>query len=243
MTPLEQGISERALTYAKANRTRVARELARLDRYPADEYPVSVFMAGSPGAGKTEVSKSFVRLMEANGSAALRIDPDDFRDYFPEYAGGNSSLFQRGVTVFVERTVDLVYQQRQSFLLDGTLANLGVARKNIQRALDKKNRSVRIIYVYQRPELAWEFVLAREAIEGRNIPCKEFIRQFYSAKATVCQLKREFQGLIKVDVLLKDTDGGEANVGIDLSAEEIDDLVRQPYHPDQLEHVLIGAAL
>jgi predicted ABC-type ATPase len=243
MTPFERGISERALIFAKANRTRVARELACLNRYPADEYPVSVIMAGSPGAGKTEVSKSFIRLMETNGSTALRIDPDDFRAYFPEYSGGNSSLFQRGVTVFVERTIDLVYQQRQSFLLDGTLANLDVARKNIQRALDKKKRSVQIIYVYQRPELAWEFVLAREAIEGRNIPCKEFTRQFYSAKATVCQLKREFRDSLQVDVLIKDTDGGGADVGIDLSADEIDDLVRQPYHPDQLEHILTGAAL
>lgn len=111
-------------------------------------------MAGSPGAGKTEVTKSFIRLMEEGGSSALRIDPDDFREYFPDYTGANSSLFQRGVTAMVERTVDLVYQQRQSFLLDGTLANFAVARKNIQRALDKENRSAQVIYVYQKPELA-----------------------------------------------------------------------------------------
>ncbi|WP_421557950.1 zeta toxin family protein [Pseudomonas canadensis] len=91
---------------------------------------------------------------------------------------GTRVFFSGGVTVIVERTLDLVYQQRQSFLLDGTLANLDVARKNIQRALDKGNRTVQVIYVYQKPELAWEFVLAREAIEGRNIPCNEFARQF-----------------------------------------------------------------
>ncbi|MDQ0702756.1 Cdc6-like AAA superfamily ATPase [Pseudomonas sp. W3I7] len=64
MTPLERSISERALFFAKANRTRIARELACLANYPGENYPVSVFMAGSPGAGKTEVSKSFIRLME-----------------------------------------------------------------------------------------------------------------------------------------------------------------------------------
>lgn len=177
MTPLERSISERAMLFAKENRTRIARQLACLKRYPADEFPVSVFMAGSPGAGKTEVSKSFIRLMEASG------------------------------------------------------------------ALDKDNRTAQIIYVYQKPELAWEFVLAREAIEGRNIPCNEFARQFYASKSTVCQLKREFQGRLQVDVLIKDTDGGDAEIGIDLSAEEIDELVRQPYHPDQLERILTGAAL
>ena len=242
MTPRERSIAERAVSFAKANRTRIARDLACLTRYPGEEYPVSVFMAGSPGAGKTEVSKSFVNLMEAHGAKTLRIDPDDFRDYFPEYNGANSSLFQRGVTIMVERAIDLVYQQRQSFLLDGTLANLDVARKNIQRALGKKHRSVQIMYVYQKPELAWEFVLAREAVEGRNIPCVEFVRQFYASKATVCQLKREFLEKIQVDVILKNTDGNDAEIGIDLSTDEIDELVRQPYHPEQLEQILTGVA-
>ncbi|ORL66626.1 zeta toxin family protein [Pseudomonas putida] len=240
MTQEEQEVSERALAFAKQNRTRIARELACLETYPSDEYPVSVFMAGSPGAGKTEVSRAFITMMQAGGSNALRIDPDDFRDFFPEYTGHNSSLFQRGVTTFVERTLDLVYQQRQSFLLDGTLANLDVARRNIARALDKPNRSAQIIYVYQRPELAWEFVLAREQRDGRNIPCHEFVRQFYAAKASVCALKREFEGSLQVDVIIKDNDGQNADIGIDLSADEIDAFVNQPYDHIKLERILNG---
>ena len=81
------------------------------------------------------------------------------------------------------------------------------------------------------------------AIEGRNIPCNEFVRQFYASKATVYQLKGEFQDRLQVDVLIKDTDGGDADIGIDLSADEIEEFVRQPYHPDQLEKILAGAAL
>lgn len=243
MTEEEQAVSERAVAFAKLNRTRIARELTSLDSYGSDEYPVSVFMAGSPGAGKTEVSKAFVKMMQAGGSNALRIDPDDFREYFPEYTGRNSSLFQRGVTSIVERTLDLVYQQRQSFLLDGTLANIEVARRNISRALDKENRSAQIIYVYQRPELAWEFVLAREKRDGRNIPCSEFVRQFYAAKATVCALKREFAAdFLQVDVIIKDIDGGNEDIGIDLSASEIDGFVMQPYDLAQLERILNGVS-
>lgn len=240
MTPQEQEISDRAVLFAKSNRTRVARELACLSAYPADEYPVSVFMAGSPGAGKTEVSRAFIRYMQSAGSSALRIDPDDFRAFFPDYNGKNSSLFQRGVTTFVERTLDLVYKQRQSFLLDGTLANLEVGRKNIARALEKVNRSAQIIYVYQRPELAWEFVLAREKKDGRSIPCQDFVRQFYAAKASVCALKREFERALQVDVIIKDNDGGDSDIGIDLSADEIDALVSQPYAHDELERILNG---
>lgn len=94
MTPQEHEISERALAFAKVNRTRIARDLACLNRYPRDEDPVSVFMAGSPGAGKTEVSKSFIKLMEAQGTSALRIDPDDFRDFFPSIAGAIQVFFK-----------------------------------------------------------------------------------------------------------------------------------------------------
>ncbi len=83
MTQEEQAISERAVVFAKQNRTRIARDLACLETYSSDEYPVSVFMAGSPGAGKTEVSRAFIGMMQAGGSKALRIDPDDFRVYFP----------------------------------------------------------------------------------------------------------------------------------------------------------------
>ncbi|WP_322846233.1 zeta toxin family protein [Pseudomonas sp. B33.4] len=208
MTLLEQAVAERAVVFAMANRTRIAREMACITEYPRDEHPVSVFMAGSPGAGKTEISKSFINLMGVGGSRPLRIDPDDFRLFFSEYNGRNSSLFQRAVTTIVERTVDLVYQQGQSFLLDGTLANYEVARRNIQRTLDKEGRSAQIIYVYQRPELAWEFVLAREETEGRNIPCNEFVRQFYASKTTVCELKQEWGNSLKVDVILKNTDVG-----------------------------------
>ena len=242
MSEEDLSVSERAVVYAKQHRAAVARELASLELYPSDDYPVSVFMAGSPGAGKTEVSRAFISMMQAGGSNALRIDPDDFRDHFPEYTGQNSSLFQRGVTLFVERTLDVVYRQRQSFLLDGTLANIDVARRNISRALAKENRSAQIIYVYQRPELAWEFVLAREKKDGRNIPCAEFVKQFYAAKASVCQLKREFLRDLQVDVIIKDIDGGNEDVGIDLSADEIDGFVNQPYDHDQLVGILKGVA-
>jgi hypothetical protein len=65
-------------------------------------------------------------------------------------------------------------KQRQSFLLDGTLASYEVAQGNIERALGK-GRLVQILYVYQEPLLAWTFVQAREACEGRRILRKDFI--------------------------------------------------------------------
>ncbi|MBF4349020.1 zeta toxin family protein, partial [Vibrio anguillarum] len=143
-----------------------------------EESPASVFMSGSPGAGKTESSKELVASITDDQTQVLRIDPDDLRVEFEDYDGSNSYLFQRAVVTLVERAMDYIFKNDQSFLLDGTLSSYHVAEKNIQRSLDK-NRDVLIIFVYQRPELAWEFVNAREKVEGRKILPEHFVEQFF----------------------------------------------------------------
>lgn len=240
MTQEEVDIEQRAIAFAKANRTRIAREIADVRAYPGEETPVSVFMAGSPGAGKTEVSKALIAGFEDIGAKALRIDPDDLRAYFPEYAGNNSRLFQRAVNSIVERLHDLVLEQRQSFLLDGTLSNEQVARRNVERSL-RRNRDITIVYVYQDPLLAWEFVKARELTEGRNIPKTEFIRQLFAAKEVVKTLKQSFRLQLKVDLIVKDTDGSNQAVELNVGSDEIDALVTFGYSATELDRILTEA--
>lgn len=240
MTQDEVDIEQRAIAFAKANRTRIARELADVRVYPGEDTPVSVFMAGSPGAGKTEVSKALIAGFEDIGAKALRIDPDDLRAYFPEYTGSNSKLFQRAVNSIVERLHDLVLEQRQSFLLDGTLSNEQVARRNVERSL-RRNRDITIVYVYQDPLLAWEFVKARELTEGRNIPKAEFIRQLFAAKEVVKALKRSFRLQLKVDLIVKDTDGSNQAVELNVDPDEIDALVTFGYSAIELDQILVEA--
>lgn len=245
MTPEEQRIAQKALEYAKQHRSAIAREVADPQRYAAESNPLTVFMAGSPGAGKTEVSKALVEALEelgveqyqGLGGRVLRIDPDDFRDRLPGYTGGNSWLFQTAVVAIVERVLDRAFDKRLSFLLDGTLSSFGVAQRNIDRALARE-RSVWIMYVYQCPRRAWEFVQAREITEGRNIPLDDFVTQFFAARQNVVELKRQYGGRIQVDVLIQN--GGEAEEGIiaDVSAEEIDELIPQTYDEAELRRIL-----
>lgn len=245
MTFEEQQIAQQALAYAKQHRTAIAREVADPTRYAAEANPLTVFMAGSPGAGKTEVSKALVEALEQLGTEqyqglggrVLRIDPDDFRDRLPGYTGGNSWLFQSAVVALVERVLDRAFEKRFSFLLDGTLSSLEVARRNIDRALAKE-RSVWIMYVYQCPRRAWEFVQAREVTEGRNIPLDEFVSQFFAARQNVIELKRQYGGRIQVDVLIQD--GGDVDEGIvaDVSPEQIDALLPQTYDEVELRRIL-----
>ncbi|UVH53856.1 zeta toxin family protein [Pseudomonas sp. CBSPBW29] len=203
MTHSEQEVSDEALRFARSNKKMIARRLTDKAIYPPEEAPVSVYMAGSPGAGKTEASIALVNLFA--DTPILRIDPDEPRSEFVAYTGGNSWLFQRGVSILVEKILDLAMDQQQSFLLDGTFSNIDVARRNVDRSL-RKGRFVQILYVYQDPMLAWDFVKAREEAEGRRIRKEHFIDQYFAARDVVNALKLEYGGDIHVDLLLKHID-------------------------------------
>jgi UDP-N-acetylglucosamine kinase len=187
LTSAELAIEKSAIDFAKKNKSVITRRLTDPTIYLPEEKPVSVFMAGSPGAGKTEASLELLNDLAA-GVKILRIDPDELRNEFPDYSGSNSYLFQKAVSILVDRLHDLALDQKQSFLLDGTLSHYDRAVKNIERSL-KRHRLVQILYVYQDPLLAWQFVKAREAVEGRRILPNHFIEHYFAARDTVNQVK------------------------------------------------------
>lgn len=235
MTEEEKRIEEEALIYAKKHRTEIARRLTNPATFLRETNPVSVFMAGSPGAGKTEASIELLNLKAADGAKVLRIDPDELRELLPSYNGANSWLFQRAVIPIVERIHDLALDQQQSFLLDGTLSNYNVAEKNIQRSL-KRDRTVQILYVYQEPEQAWKFVQAREAAEGRRIQPEDFVRQYFAAREVVNRLKVGLGKRIQVDLLMKNNDGSHQfyRAGVD----QIDNHIPEKYSVADVRRML-----
>lgn len=245
MTADERAIEEAAIKFAKANRARLARTIADTNEFPSESSPLTVFMAGSPGAGKTEISKAMVDVLEqgtANVEAKkiLRLDPDDFRCLIPGYSGKNSYLYQRAVTNILERVLDRVFEKRISFLLDGTLANIEVAKRNISRVLANQ-RIAQVIYVYQQPQLAWQFVQAREITEGRNIPLDVFVVQFLAARRNVVELRKLYGEQFFVDLIIKNTDGTASFFEGGVSVEQIDALIPDTYDQFELIELLTGA--
>lgn len=230
----EQRIYEEALEFARKNKKKIAKRLTDKKIYVSEENPVSVFMAGSPGAGKTEASLELLDRL-ASDVKVLRIDPDELRHEFEEYKGDNSYLFQGAVSILVEKIHDLALSNSQSFILDGTLSNYDKAAKNIQRSL-KKGRFVQILYVYQDPRLAWEFVQARELEEGRRILLDSFIDQYFAARDCVNRLKREFGKNINVDLLLKNIDNSPRSYKDNI--DQVDNHVPEKYTPEALREVL-----
>lgn len=228
----DEEVKEAAEEWARRNKKAFAKKFTNLERHPGESSPVSVFMAGSPGAGKTEASKALAREL---GDGFLRIDPDDFRAELPGYTGNNSWLFQGAVSILLGRVLDMAFDQKQSFLLDGTLSNYAQGENNVARSLNKR-RKVLILYVYQEPAQAWEFVKAREALEGRNIPAERFVEQYFGAHDVVSQLKVKFGPQVTIDVILKDING--KNRRYLANVQDLKVAVAIPYTREQVNKIV-----
>ena len=162
----------------------------------------------------------------------LRIDADELRSYFEDYDGTNSVLFQAAASTLLNKVHDLALKNSQSFILDGTLSKYGIAEENIERSL-KRVRSVIILYVYQTPERAWEFVQEREQVEGRRILPETFVEQYFAARDVVNDLKRKFGKNIQVDLLLKELDGSRKQYKANI--DKIDNHISERYSRRELQ--------
>lgn len=240
MNTADEQIKEIADQFAKDNKKRLAKELTDMSLYTPDESPTSVFMAGSPGAGKTEHSKNFIHdLEEHKKHKVIRIDADEFRNYIPGYTGANSYLFQGAISNIVNAVHDLALDQKQTFLMDGTLSNYERAALNINRSLSR-NRPIFIFYVYQKPEVAWKFTEAREITEGRNIPKDVFIERFLSARDVIERIRKNFNERVVIFLVKKnfETHDVEDIIKIEKEGPQIDHYIQERYTKNELEKLL-----
>ena len=198
------------------------------------EFPVSIFMAGSSGAGKTEFSK---RLVEKLGGNIVRVDADDIRDMLPQYCGGNAYLFQGATALGVEKVYDFVLKQKLHTLIDGTFQKYEKASDNIRRSIER-GRSVDIFYVYQDPVIAWNFTQKREAVEGRNIPKEALIESFFASNENVKRVKREYGDSVRLHIVLKDISNHHEEIWYNVSAEQVDSYIKIGYTPMNLQKIL-----
>ena len=232
-------IRESALAFAKKNKFHIAEELTDIGKFPPEDQPISVFMAGSPGAGKTEFSKSLIGIIEdARNCSVIRIDADEIRERLPAYKGGNAYLFQGAASIVVEKIHDMVLRQSQTFILDGTLANYKKSTDNIERSL-KLGRRIFIFYLHQRPDVAWQFTQAREATEGRNIPKSAFINQFINARETIERIHIEYGDKVILFLVRKNFEKNivEEVVGIGQN-DSFDDYLKERYTKETLEKMI-----
>ncbi len=232
-------LSENAKVWVRNNKKLIISTFANLSDYPPANDPLTFFMAGSPGAGKTEYSKGFIESLEAEeeGIKIVHIDADEIRKVIPGYDGTNSEAVQGAASMGVEPLFDHVLHKRQNFVLDGTFANYEKSKSNIVRCLSPKyRRRIGIIYVYLKPEVAWEFTKKRERLEGRPIPKKAFIEDFFLAKENVQKIKDEFDDKVHVTLVIKDKEGSVSKTPFEI--DKIDSYIKNKYTKTKLKEVI-----
>jgi predicted ABC-type ATPase len=229
----DEEIIEKAINQAKAMKKTIAKSM--IDHLPEEESAVSVFMAGSPGAGKTETARSIIsQFKKEHGVEVVHIENDELRKEFEDYKGLNSPLFQTPATLLVEAIHDRALKKKVSFLLDSTLSSFEKAKSNIERSL-RRDRYVLIIFVYQDPEQAWCLVKAREIVEGRRVPPEVFVDQFLKSQAVVSELKKIFKDQIDIIFMEKNLDGTREKPYFNVS--DIDSLLGKKYNRASLEAI------
>lgn len=232
MTDDSQKQIQEAEIYIKEHKEELIERFADPEKHSPVEKPISLFMAGSPGAGKTEISK---RLIEHfSEGAPVRIDADDIREMFPNYTGANSHIFQSASTIGVNKLFDYVLDKKLNVILDETFA-YGRAMENIERSLNR-NRRVIIYYLFQDPAVAWKFTKIREETEGRRVSREVFICAFFQAQENVNKAKELFGEKIELNVIIKDFEKNYEKVYLDIG--RIDKYLPKVYTKEDLEKTL-----
>lgn len=233
MNEEENKILDEAIGYIKTNKKDIIDRFTR--EVKSSESPESYFMAGSPGAGKTEYSKIFVETLKKDtGNLIMRIDGDEIREILPGYNGSNSFLFQRAISKGIDVLYDYALHNKLTLLLDATFCGKQ-SLNNVKRSIDKK-RKVYIFYLYQNPLNSWKLTKARELKEGRVVPIEAFVNDFFTAKDNVNEAKRIFGN--KINICLIKRDYKNKSYSFEYNIDKIDNYLKIKYTKESLFHDL-----
>lgn len=232
MDEQESVLCEKANDFVKNNWPLFKKKFADEKNFPSDEHPVSIFMAGSPGAGKTEISK---RLIQRFTTRVVRIDADEIREMFDGYTGYNSFIFQSACTIAVNNLFGHCLKRKMNLILDATFSYHG-SLENISESF-KRNRTVEIYFIFQDPLVAWELTKRRERVEHRRVSKEMFIDSFLGAIEKVNLAKATFGDKLNLNLITKDfTTGFERS---EFKIERLDGYLPRVYSRGELEKAII----
>ena len=156
---------------------------------------VAIFTAGMSGVGKTELA-TFLKEENPN---LLHIDTDDIREFFRPigYNGQNSNLYQKVSSRGFSELFSHSLKKEYSLIMDSNFANIEVAILNIKRLL-KKSYKIEVLYLYDHPELCYEYATRREVVTHRKVPKDVFARSNINSYKTVLEIKKLFDKQINL---------------------------------------------
>ncbi len=229
----EERIKTGAQKFIRKNTGLLFKKFADEAVYKPDSTPVTVFMAGSPGAGKTEVS---IGLVEQFASPAVRIDADEIRVLCEGYTGTNAHLFQSAASIGVEELYNFSLKKRFNVVFDGTFAHKKTI-SNIEKSL-AEGRKVVIYFVYQDPQVAWDFTKKREVVEQRKITKETFIRGYCMSRMNVNDAKAHFGEGVELNLIVKNLSNDMVSA-LHINIPSVDLYIEKIYTEEELNNIII----
>ena len=174
---------------------------------------VAIFTAGMSGVGKTELA---IFLKEENPEL-LHIDTDEIREFFRPigYNGQNSALYQKVASRGFSELFTYSLKNGYSLIMDSNFANIEMAVLNIRRLL-KKSYKIEIFYLYDYPQLCYEYATRREVVTYRKVPKDVFVRSNINSYKTILEIKKLFGEKIELTFFDKRNGNIYLNIKIDL---------------------------
>jgi UDP-N-acetylglucosamine kinase len=234
LTADEEKLSNAAKQWVKSNRRRLIAQFCDPTTYPKSAHPITIFMAGTPGAGKTEFS---ISLLQKFDGVFVRIDADEIREMMREvgYTGLNAELFQPAANKAVNILFDYANKKSgQNVLLDGTFA-YGNWRENIERSI-AHDRKVEIYYLYQDPLIAWDYVKKREQENRRAVPLNAFVKSYENSVLNVQRAIQDYGKYLTVYFAKNDYTKNIESIAVDVN--DIEKLLPKRYTREELQELL-----
>jgi len=174
---------------------------------------IAIFTAGMSGVGKTELAT----FLKEENPKLLHIDTDEIRDFFRPigYNGQNSNLYQKVASRGFSELFSHSLKKGYSLIMDSNFANIEVAVLNIKRLL-KKSYKIEVFYLYDYPELCYEYATRREVVTHRKVPKDVFSRSNINSYKTVLEIKGLFEKEVKLTFFDNRNGNVYNNIEIDL---------------------------
>ncbi len=172
-----------AKKWVKDKKNQVAVLTKFFNDFPHTNSKIAFFMAGIPGAGKTE----FVEQVIRDSLPLLSpIEHDKLVEYIDGYKPENYYNYRKAGSTLVTEVFNTCLKNGYSFIFDGTLSHENGIR-NVHKTL-KAGYAVYVVYIVQDAQVAWELTQARELVKKRAIERSGFLE-------TCVKINKNLQGI------------------------------------------------
>ena len=198
---------------------------------PNPDKPSCIFMAGLPGAGKTEFTKTIISESKIR---VVRIDMDEIAEHIESYRPQEADKFRLGASILQTEIFNRCKKEYYPFIMDGTMSH--EITLNCIGACVRKGYHVKVTYIKQDPKLAWRFTKAREKVEKRGISKDGFITSYANTINNLLKLN-EYPEVL-VDIIIKDKHNKPGERITDIPTNELDKFIKIEYNIKELERLL-----